>query len=138
MFERDEKAGICITLGVLAVIILFWGVEAYTTTYQFSSVTPLMNGPGTVVYHLTDGKTLNFSNAWTADFPAGNKTEMAAGGYIVVSYSVIGYPVSVNYKPWRYSHVRQTRPNQKGDKGIEPERLRARRGPAGYGSGPES
>lgn len=87
---------------VAVLVVSIWvGIAAfnigtYSKTYQFSSATPLNDGPGTVVFHLVDGKDISFQNAYAREDVSAS--EMAAGGYIVVQYSFIGYPVQVDYR----------------------------------------
>lgn len=91
---------VIITMTLIAFLCIGVFAFAYligdtSKVYQFSSATQLQDGPGTVVFHLTDGKSISFQNEWTMENV--QPSEMVQGGFIRVWYSFTGYPVSVDY-----------------------------------------
>jgi hypothetical protein len=81
---------------LLIIAGMAYDVGVSSKSYQFIYAVPLNNQPGTVVFHLTNGGTLNLSYEFTRDDVQPN--QMAAGGIVVVQYSFIGYPVQADYE----------------------------------------
>src|SRR4029077_18284833 len=93
--EKKYLAVLGLTVLLVFVIGAAFNVGVYSKTYRFTYATQLQNPDGTVVFHLADGSALNFSNAYTREHV--KPSEMTRGGYIVVQYSFINYPVQVDY-----------------------------------------
>jgi hypothetical protein len=98
MPSKKEYAAVALLIAGVFLVAGAYNVGVYSRTYQFSYATASGNADGTVVYHLTDGGTLSFSNAWSRDDAAANMTLLAQGGELIVQYSFIGYPVQEDYR----------------------------------------
>ena len=98
------KSALIVSIFVVTVAVVFialtvtaYNVGSYSKTFSFSYATESLtnNANGVVVFHLSNGNQLSFTNAFTRENVS--LQEMKQGGSIVVSYSFIGYPVQVDY-----------------------------------------
>ena len=80
---------------VLVVPSVAYNVGVSSKTFQFSHAVQMKDEPGTVVFYLTNGSAIAFQNEKTRE--GVQPLEMLTWGSIVVGYSFIGWPVSVQY-----------------------------------------
>ena len=85
----------CAIIVVLTVPAIAYNVASSSKTYEFTHATQMNDSAGTVTFYLRNGSTISFQNEFTREDV--QASQMLKGGSIVVGYSFIGWPVSVQY-----------------------------------------